>query len=100
MRRESLLLVYAPLEDKVAAYGALEQAQLAAELSACQIPSGPATCAEDLAPQMAAAAKAAFAVLSQAVPRCLGLTGGAPVRRGVRGVWLVWTHVSLHLKGS
>ena len=75
VRRESLRLVYGTLEDKVASYGELERAQLASELAGCPLPSGPATCAEDLAPQMVAAAKAAFSVLGQAVPRCLGFTG-------------------------
>ena len=75
VRRDALLLVYSPLEDKVAAYGSLEQQQLASELAACPLPSPTATCSEDLVAQLGAAAKAAFAVLGQSVGRCLAFTG-------------------------
>ena len=68
-------MVYAPLEDKVAAYGTLELALLVSELSGCPIPAEPATCAEDLISMLNTASKAAFTILGQAVSRCIGFTG-------------------------
>ncbi|KAG2435213.1 hypothetical protein HXX76_007296 [Chlamydomonas incerta] len=94
-RREIIALVYAPLEDKVAAYGELEAAQLAADLRTALPPATAAAAAataaagdeaEGVVPRLAASIRPAFAALHAAVERCNALTGGSEVRALLKAV--------------
>eukprot|EP00198_Chlamydomonas_reinhardtii_P012600 XP_001701937.1 component of oligomeric golgi complex 7 [Chlamydomonas reinhardtii] len=91
-RREVIALVYAPLEDKVAAYGELEAAQLAADLRAALPPAAAAAAAaagdeaEGAVSRLATSIRPAFAALHAAVERCNALTGGSEVRALLKAV--------------
>ncbi|GAX73150.1 hypothetical protein CEUSTIGMA_g603.t1 [Chlamydomonas eustigma] len=77
--RELLSLLYSPVEETIASYGSLEQVQLSTELGACP-QQGTVSNAEELLSSVASSSKAAFSILSQAVGRCLALTGGTEFR--------------------
>lgn len=88
MRKDILGLVFLPIEDKVAAYGTLEQAQLAAELALvpkAPSPSAgpvPGIAAEEVVAHVSAASRLVLAAMHQSVDRCIAFTG-------VTGVWSV-----------
>ncbi|KXZ47642.1 hypothetical protein GPECTOR_34g801 [Gonium pectorale] len=96
-RREILELVYAPLEDKVTAYGELEANTLEVELRDA-LPPAPAAAgaaapagavpddAEAAVSRLSASIRPAFAALHAAVERCNALTGGSEVRALLRAV--------------
>ncbi|GFR44476.1 hypothetical protein Agub_g5739, partial [Astrephomene gubernaculifera] len=82
-RREVLGLLYAPLEDKVAAYGELEAAQLQADMRAALGAAGVEGGEGDagaVVSRLAGSIRPAFAALHAAVDRCNALTGGSEVR--------------------
>ncbi|KAG2489551.1 hypothetical protein HYH03_012002 [Edaphochlamys debaryana] len=88
-RKDIIGLVFAPLEDKVAAYGELEAAQLAADLRAALPPQGGPAGGEDAegaVARLAGSIRPAFAALHAAVERCTALTGGSEVRALLRAV--------------
>ena len=81
MRKDILGLVFLPIEDKVAAYGTLEQAQLAAELALvpkAPSPSAgpvPGIAAEEVVAHVSAASRLVLAAMHQSVDRCIAFTG-------------------------
>lgn len=86
VRKDILGLVFLPIEDKVATYGTLEQAQLVAELAVVPKPPSPSAgpvpgiAAEEVVAHVSAASRLVLAAMHQSVDRCIAFTG-------VTGVW-------------
>ncbi|KAG1654116.1 hypothetical protein FOA52_007460 [Chlamydomonas sp. UWO 241] len=84
-RRDVLTALFSPVEERVEGYGALEAAQLGAELLAGPRVADPASSpADELASSLGAACRHAFGVMHGAVGRCVSLTGGTELRGLVR----------------